>query len=128
MAAPIVVPSRTVMVTSFITVILASTMETFKVVRMVKRGNLLPAEFRQEFLEKHRDLKRVTKKVVVSVSTSEVAAGAQEAPFDGMASLYYSSAAEAKAAVGDDPGKIEVACDEHRIAQKPEADRVIKAQ
>src|SRR3954465_1699939 len=128
MAAPIRMPSRTAIVTSFIAVILASAMETFKVVRMVKRGNLLPAEFRQEFLEKHRDLKRVTKKVVASVSTGEVAAGGKEAPFDGLASLYYSSGAEAKAAVGDDAGKVEVACDEHQVGQKPEADRVIKAQ
>lgn len=103
-------------------------METFKVVRMVKRGNLLPAEFRQEFLEKHRDLKRVTKKVVASVSTGEGTAGGKEAPFDGIATLYYGSAAEAKAAVGDDPAKVEVACDEYVMAQKPEADRVIKPQ
>jgi len=103
-------------------------METFKVIRMAKRGNLLPAEFRQEFLEKHREIRRAAKKVVVSVSTGEVAAGGKEAPFDGMAAIYYSSASEARAALGDDPSKVEVACDEHQMGQKPEADRLIKAQ
>jgi len=103
-------------------------METFKVVRMAKRGNLLPAEFRQEFLEKHRELKRAAKKVVASVSTGEVAAGGKEAPFDGMAAIYYGSAAEARHALGDDPTKIEVACTEHLMSQKGDAERVIKAQ
>src|SRR3954463_2237645 len=127
MAAPIRMPSRTAIVTSFIAVILASTMETFKVIRMAKRGNLLPAEFRQEFLEKHRDLKRAAKKVVASVSTGEVAAGGSEAPFDGMAALYYSTAGEARAALGDDPTRIEVACEEHLMSEKLDADRTIKA-
>ena len=103
-------------------------MSTFKVVRMAKRGNLLPAEFRQEFLEKHRELKRAAKKVVASVSTGEVALGGKEAPFDGMAALYYGSAAEARAALGDDPSKVEVACEEQLMSQKADADRVIKAQ
>jgi uncharacterized protein (TIGR02118 family) len=102
-------------------------METFKVIRMAKRGNLLPAEFRQEFLEKHRDLKRAAKKVVASVSTGEVAAGGNEAPFDGMAALYYSTAGEARAALGDDPTRIEVACEEHLMSEKLDADKTIKA-
>jgi uncharacterized protein (TIGR02118 family) len=103
-------------------------METFKVVRMVKRGNLRPAEFRQEFLEKHRELKRAAKRVVASVSTGEVALGGNEAPFDGMAALYYSSAAEARHALGDDPAKVEVACSEYMMSQKPDAERTIKGQ
>ena len=93
---------------------------------MAKRGEKLPAEFRQEWLERHRELKRAAKKVVASIATGEAAAGAKEAPFDGMAALYYSSAAEARAALGDDPSKVEVACEEQLIAQQGDADRLVK--
>src|SRR5512138_731537 len=101
-------------------------MSTFKVVRMAKRGQSLPAEFRQEWLERHRELKRAAKKVVAGVSTGEVALGGNEAPFDGMAAIYYGSVAEARAALADDPAKIEVACEEYLMSQKADADRVIK--
>src|SRR5690348_13109979 len=117
MAAPIRVPSRTVMVTSFIlmgllgAVILASAMTTFKVVRMAKRGDKLPAEFRQEWLERHRELKRAASKVVAAVAHDSN----KDAEYSGMSSMYYSSAAEARAALGDDPAKLEVACEEQVI-------------
>ncbi len=102
-------------------------MSTFKVVRMAKRGDHLPAEFRQEWLEKHRELKRAAKKVVASVATGEVALGGSEPPFDAMSSIYYGTAAEARHALGDDPTKMEVACEEYMMSQKGDADRVIKA-
>jgi len=97
-------------------------MNTFKVVRMAKRGDKLPAEFRQEWLEKHRELKRAAKKVVASISTAHI----KDPPYDGMAAIYYGSAAEARAALGDDPTKVEVACDEQLMAQQGDADRLIK--
>ena len=97
-------------------------MNTFKVVRMAKRGEKLPAEFRHEWLEKHRELKRAAKKVVASIATAHI----KDPPYDGMAALYYSSAAEARAALGDDPSKVEVACDEQVMAQQGDADRLIK--
>lgn len=100
-------------------------MSTFKVVRMAKRGDKLPAEFRQEFLERHRELKRVAKKVVASVATNDGQAG-KEPEFAGMASLYYSSAAEARHGLGDDPSKVEIAAEEFLLAQQGDADRLIK--
>jgi uncharacterized protein (TIGR02118 family) len=100
-------------------------MSTFKVIRMVKLGDKMPAEFRQEFLERHRELKRVAKKVVASVTTTDGQAG-KEPAFAGMAALYYSTAAEARAALGDDPSKTEVAAEEFLLAQQGDADRLIK--
>jgi hypothetical protein len=95
---------------------------TFKVIRMAKRGNLLPAEFRQEFLEKNRELKRAARKVVASIATADM----KDPAYDGMSSLYYGTAAEARHALGDDPSKVEVACEEMVIAQKGDADQAIK--
>ena len=97
-------------------------METFKVIRFAKRGDKLPAEFRQDWLERHRELKRAAKKVVAGISTTHI----KEPPYDGMAAIYYSSATQARAALGDDPSKVEVACDEHLMAQQGDADRQIK--
>jgi len=98
-------------------------MSTFKVVRMAKRGDKLPAEFRQEWLERHRELKRAASKVSAAV----VHDSNKDAEYSGMSSMYYNSAAEARAALGDDPTKVEVACEEHVIAQQGDAERQIKA-
>ncbi|HWI37706.1 MAG TPA: EthD domain-containing protein [Burkholderiales bacterium] len=97
-------------------------MSTFKVVRMAKRGDKLPAEFRQEWLERHRELKRAVSKVVAAVAHDSN----KDAEYSGMSSMYYSSAAEARAALGDDPAKMEVACEEQVIAQQGDSDRRIK--
>jgi uncharacterized protein (TIGR02118 family) len=102
-------------------------MNTFKVVRMAKRGDAMPAEFRQEWLERHKELKRTANRVVASVSTGEVALGGQEPPFDGMVALYYTSAEAARATLLDDPKKIEVVCEEQVMSQKPDADKLIKS-
>lgn len=101
-------------------------MNTFKVVRMAKRGDHLPAEFRQEWLERHREIRRAAKRVVASVSTGEVALGGDAPLFDAMSAVYYSSAAEARHALADDPAKVEVACEEYLMSQKGDAERVIK--
>ena len=102
-------------------------MNTFKVIRMAKRGDKTPAEFRQEWIEHHRELKRAANRVVASVATGEVALGGQEPPFDGMAGIYYSSAEAARATLGDDPKKIEVVCEEQVMSQKVDADKLIKS-
>jgi len=97
-------------------------MSTFKVVRMAKRGDKLPAEFRQEWLERHREVKRAASKVSASVAHDSN----KDAEYSGMSSVYYSSAAEARAALGDDPAKVEIACEENVVAQQGDADRLIK--
>jgi len=102
-------------------------MNLFKVVRMSKRGEKSLAEFKQEWIERHRDLKRAANRVVTSVATGEVALGGKEPPFDGMAAIYYSSAEAARPTLGDDPKKIEVVCDEHLMSQKVDAEKLIKS-
>jgi hypothetical protein len=97
-------------------------MSTFKVVRMAKRGDKLPAEFRQEWLERHREVRRAASKVAASVAHDSN----KDAEYAGMSSVYYSTAAEARAAQGDDPAKVEVACEEHVIAQQGDAERLLK--
>ncbi len=92
-------------------------MSTFKVVRMAKRGDKTPAEFKPEWLERHRELKRAANRVVASIATGEVALGGEEPPFDGMAAIYYSNAEAARAVV----------CEEHAMSQKPDADKLIKS-
>src|SRR5690349_24759701 len=39
-----------------------------KVIRMVKRGDKLPAEFRQEWLERNRELRKAASNLVASVT------------------------------------------------------------
>ena len=97
-------------------------MATFKVVRMAKRGDKLPAEFRQDWLERHRELKRAARKVTAAVAHDSN----KDAEYSGMSSMYYGSVAEARAALGDDPAKMEVACEEQVIAQQGDADRLLK--
>jgi uncharacterized protein (TIGR02118 family) len=97
-------------------------MSTFKVVRMAKRGDKLPAEFRQEWLERHREVRRAASKVVAAVAHDSN----KDAEYSGMSSVYYGSAAEARAALGDDPSKVEVACEEQVVSQQGDADRLIK--
>ena len=89
---------------------------------MAKRGDKLPAEFRQEWLERHRELKRAVSKVAAAVAHDSN----KDAEYSGMSSMYYGSVAEARAALGDDPAKMEVACEEQVIAQQGDADRLLK--
>jgi len=70
----------------------------YKVIRMVKRGDKLPAEFRQEWLERNRELRKAASRLVASVAADGKVLG--EDSFDGMSALYFNTAAEAKAAEG----------------------------
>src|SRR4051812_2731630 len=97
-------------------------MSTFKVVRMAKHGDKLPLEFKQEWIELHSQLKRTSNKVAVGMATSE------KPPFDGFASMYYSSAAKAKETLIDHPGRQEVLCEEFVAGEKIDAAKTIKAK
>jgi hypothetical protein len=75
-----------------------------KVIRMLKRGDKLPAEFRQEWLERNRDLRKAASQLVASVAAEgNILPG--EPIFHGIAALYYPAIAEAHAAHEKDIGK-----------------------
>jgi len=97
-------------------------MNTFKVVRMAKRGDKLPLEFKQEWVDLHSQYKRASNKVVVSMPTSE------KPPFDGFAAMHYSNAAKAKETLADHPGRQEVLCEEFVSGEKLDAAKTIKAK
>ena len=95
-------------------------MNTFKVVRMAKRGDKLPLEFKQEWVELHSQLKRASNKVVISIPSSE------KPPFDGFAAMHYSNVAKAKETLADHPGRQEVLCEEFVSGEKLDAAKTIK--
>jgi len=76
----------------------------FKLIRMVKRGDKLPAEFRQEWLERNRELRKTAGKLVAGVlADGNILPG--EPLFHGVAALYYRTLSEARAAHEKDIGK-----------------------
>jgi len=87
----------------------------FKLIRMLKRRHgLTPQQFGDEL----RRLDAASPaRVVVSLSTGEVALGGEAPPFDGMAAYYFSTLEGARAAAGGVADA--VVCDEHLMAQKP---------
>src|SRR5258706_13713913 len=97
-------------------------MNTFKVVRIAKRGDKLPLEFKQEWVELHSQLKRSCNRVVIGMASGETPA------FDGMASVYYSSADKARATIGDDPKRQEVPCEEFLAGERLDAAKTIKSR
>ena len=75
-----------------------------KVIRMVKRGDKLPAEFRQEWLDRNRDLRKAASNLVASIAAEgNILPG--EPLFHGVAALYYPAINEARAAHETDIGK-----------------------
>ena len=94
----------------------------FKVVRMSKRADKLPAEFRMDWLERHKELRRTASKLVASVVADGKPLG-DEASYDGMAALYFSTFPEAKAAheKGDAKGSISVVMDEKELFKRIDA-------
>jgi hypothetical protein len=91
----------------------------FKVIRMVKRGDKLPAEFRQEWLERNRELRKTANKLVAGVlADGNILPG--EPLFHGVAALYYRTVAEARAAHEKDIGKdaISVIAEEKVLFEK----------
>ena len=97
-------------------------MNTFKVVRMAKRGDKLPLEFKQEWVDLNSQLKRASNKVVIGIPTSEKPA------FDGFAAMHYSNAAKAKETLADHPGRQEVLCEEFVSGEKLDAAKTLKAK
>lgn len=95
-------------------------MNTFKVVRMAKRGDKLPHEFKTEWVELNGQLKRAANRVVVGVPTNDAPA------FDALASIYYSTAAKAKDILTDKAGRQEVLCEEILSGEKVDAAKTIK--
>ena len=69
----------------------------FKLIRMVKKGDKLPAEFRQEWLERNRELRKTADKLVASVVADGKPLG-DEPLFHGMAALYFRGEKEARSA------------------------------
>src|SRR5258708_37663686 len=69
----------------------------FKLIRMVTRGDKLPAEFRQEWLERNRELRKTANKLVAGVIADGKLLG-DEAAYDGVAALVFPTEKEARAA------------------------------
>ena len=69
----------------------------FKLIRMVKRGDKLPAEFRTEWLERNRELSKTANKVIASVVADGKVLG-DDPLYDGMAALYFPAEKEARTA------------------------------
>lgn len=101
----------------------------FKVIRMVKRGERSLPEFKQEWLERNRELKRAANKVVASVAAESKVLG-DETPFDGIAAIYFSTAQTARAAADKGLGAeaISVVAEEKVLFERPDADKILKAQ
>jgi hypothetical protein len=94
----------------------------FKVVRMSKRADKLPAEFRVDWLERHKELRRTASKLVASVAADGKPLG-DDPSYDGMAALYFSTFPEAKAAreKSDAKGTISVVMDEKELFTRIDA-------
>ena len=101
----------------------------FKVVRMSKRADKLPAEFRVDWLERHKELRRTASKLVASVAADGKPLG-DEPSYDGMAALYFSTFPEAKQAreKGDAKGSISVVMDEKELFTRIDATLKTTAQ
>jgi hypothetical protein len=89
---------------------------------MAKRGDKLPLEFKQEWVELHSQLKRASNKVVVGMATSE------KSPFDGFAAMHFANAAKAKEILADHPSRQEVVCEELVSGEKIDAAKTIKGK
>lgn len=91
----------------------------FKVIRMAKRGGKLPAEFRQEWLERNRELRKTAAKLVASVVADGKPLG-DDPLYDGVAALYFNMENEALDVAGKNPAKdaISVMADEKALFEK----------
>lgn len=94
----------------------------FKVIRLVKRGDKLPGEFRQEWLEHHRELRRAAAGGIrAGVVADAKVFGEERPPFDGMAVLYFSTASEAAKAEDKSlsKGAISLVADDRVLFERP---------
>lgn len=93
----------------------------FKVIRMVKRGDKLPGEFRQEWLEHNRELRKTAGRLVVGVTADCKVFGDEKPAYDGMASLYFSTVTEAAKAEDQSLGKggVSLVAEEKTLFERP---------
>jgi hypothetical protein len=94
----------------------------YKVIRMVKRGDKLPGEFRQEWLEHNRELRKTAAGgLKVGIVSDSKVFGDEKAPFDGMATLYFSTAIEAAKAEDKSIGKgaVSLVAEEKPLFERP---------
>ena len=93
----------------------------FKVIRLVKRGDKLPGEFRQEWLEHNREVRKTAGRLVAGVAADVKAFGDEKPAFDGMAALYYSTPTEAAKAEDKSLGKgaLSLIADEKVLYERP---------
>jgi len=90
----------------------------FKLIRMVKRGDKLPAEFRQEWLERNRELRKTANQLVASVVAEGKILG--DSLYDGVAALYFPTEKEAHAAeaTGQAKDALSVVMDEKTLFER----------
>ena len=88
----------------------------YKLIRMVKKGDKLPAEFRTEWLERNRDLRKTANKLVASVVADGKVLG-DDATYDGVSALYFPAEKEARDSAEKSQGKdsISVVMDEGKV-------------
>lgn len=93
----------------------------FKVIRMVKRGDKLPGEFRQEWLEHNRELRKAAAQLKAGIAAEGKFFADEKPPFDGMASVYFSTAMEAAKAEDKSlsKGAISLVAEEKTLFERP---------
>jgi hypothetical protein len=93
----------------------------FKVIRMVRRGDKLPGEFRQEWLEHNRELRKTAARVKAGLLADAKVFGEEKPPFDGMATLYFSTVAEATKAEDKNlaKGAVSLVAEEKTLFERP---------
>jgi hypothetical protein len=93
----------------------------FKVIRMVRRGDKLPGEFRQEWLDHNRELRKTAARLKAGVLSDSKVFGEEKPPFDGMATLYFSTAIEAAKAEDKNlpRGAISLVAEEKTLFERP---------
>jgi len=69
----------------------------FKLIRMVKKGDKLPAEFRVEWLERNRELRKTANTLIASVVADGKVLG-DDPLYDGVAALYFPAEKDARSA------------------------------
>jgi len=91
----------------------------FKLIRMVKKGDKLPAEFRTEWLERNRELRKTANKLSASVVADGKVLG-DDPLYDGMAALYFPAEKEARDANEKSQAKdsLSVVMDEKTIFER----------
>ncbi len=93
----------------------------FKVIRMVRRGDKLPGEFRQEWLDHNRELRKTAARLKAGVLSDAKVFGDERPPFDGMATLYFSTAVEAAKAEDKSltRGAVSLVAEEKTLFERP---------